>query len=97
MTDKPNTPPVAPVAAPPPAADANGQLIVALAIVIVLGLLGGGLVIAGVLDKTSWAALAGIIGTIAGALAQALTAPSGIGNVIRSAKVQSTPPDTTPP
>jgi hypothetical protein len=84
------------MAAPPAAAETNGQLIVSLTIVIVLGLLGGGLIVAGALGN-QWAALAGIIGTIAGALAQALTAPSGIANVLRAntAAAPQTAPETT--
>lgn len=64
----------------PPAADANGQLIVSLATVIILGALGGGLILAGM--KTEGAA---ILGSIVGALANSLNSPTGIGNVIRGA------------
>jgi len=67
----------------PPAADTNGQLIVSLAIVVVLGLVGIGLIIAGCLTK-DWSSLAGGIGTVIGALANALTAPTGIANVLRA-------------
>lgn len=64
----------------PPAADANGQLIVSLAIVLVLGALGGGLILVG-MKAEGYA----VLGTIVGALANSLTAPTGIGNVLRSA------------
>ena len=71
MTDTSTTPEVA-----PPAAEANGQLIVALAIVV-------GLVIVAVLlawqGKNDTA-----VGAIIGALATALNAPTGIGNVLRA-------------
>jgi multisubunit Na+/H+ antiporter MnhG subunit len=66
-------------------ADKNGQLIVSSAIVGVLGTLGMGLIVSAVLMK-DWTQAGIAIGTIVGALGNALTAPSGIGNVIRSAK-----------
>ena len=64
-------------------AEANGQLIVALAIVGILALLGVGLLVAGVMTG-KWDVLAGGIGTIIGALGTALNAPSGIGSVLRA-------------
>jgi hypothetical protein len=67
-----------------PAAERNGQLIVSLAIVGVLGLLGGGLIWAGWAMRDKSLASVGVA-TIIGALSNALTAPSGIGNVIRTA------------
>lgn len=69
--------------AQPPAADVNGQLIVALAIVGVLCAIAGGLIYAGVVTQ-KWDVLAGPIGTVIGGLVTALNAPSGIGNVLRA-------------
>lgn len=66
-----------------PAAETNGQLIVALAIVVVLCILAAALVVAGVMTG-KWDVLAAPIGTVIGALATALNAPSGIGNVLRA-------------
>lgn len=80
MTDAP------PTASPPPAAEANGQLIVALTTVLILGALGGGLIALGL--KTEGAA---ILGSIVGALANSLNSPTGVGNVIRTA-VATKPP-----
>lgn len=80
MSEPPS--PAAPAAADPapiPPADANGQLIVSLAIVVILGGIGVGLIFTGL--KTEGAA---ILGSIVGALANALTAPTGIGNVLRA-------------
>ena len=73
-----------PTAGPPlPAAETNGQLIVALAIVGILAVLGVSLVVAGVMTG-KWDVLAGGIGTVIGALSTALNAPSGIGSVLRA-------------
>lgn len=82
MSDPTVTPPA------PPAAEANGQLIVSLATVVILGALGGGLMVGGL--KTEGAA---ILGSIVGALANSLNSPTGIGNVIRGAV---TPKKDTP-
>lgn len=74
--------------APPetaPAESANAQLIVALAIVLTLAVIAVGLIVAGCITG-QWAVLAGGIGTAIGALATALNAPSGIANVLASAK-----------
>lgn len=70
-------------APPVPAAEANGQLIVSLTIVVILGLMGLGLIVSGVITR-EWGVLGGGIGTVIGALANALTAPTGIGNVLRA-------------
>lgn len=78
---KADAPPVTPV----PAESPNAQLIVALSIVASLGATGIGLIVAGCLTG-QWAVLSGGIGTIIGALATALNAPTGIANVLRSAK-----------
>lgn len=89
MSDSPPDPPAVAV----PKADANGQLIVALAIVAVLGLLGLALIVAALVTQ-DWSSAPAIIGTIVGALATALNAPSGIGNVLRAsaaAQPQSPP------
>lgn len=84
MSEAP-TPGVSSAAPPVAAAEANGQLIVSLAIVSVLGVLGVGLIIAGCLTG-GWATLGTGIGTTIGALANALTAPTGVANAIRAAK-----------
>jgi hypothetical protein len=68
-----------------PAAETNGQLIVALAIVLVFLVVALALVVAGVMTG-KWDVLGGPIGTVIGALATALNAPSGIGNVLRANK-----------
>lgn len=65
------------------AADVNGQLIAALTTLIILGIIGIGLVVVG------WALRdfkeVGIpLGVVVGALANSLTSPTGIGNVIRA-------------
>jgi hypothetical protein len=73
-----------------PAAEANGQLIVALAIVLGLVTIEIGLVVAGYLSG-QWAILGGPIGVVIGALATALNAPTGIGNVLRASKAPTTP------
>lgn len=70
---------------PPKPPSDNNQSVVALAIVAALVVLGVMLVIAGLLGGP-WAIITGTIGTIVGALATALNAPSGIGNVISAAK-----------
>lgn len=92
MTDLP--PVVAPVAAPdpkPPAAETNGQLIVALLIVVMLGILGTFMVIAGAITH-EWPVLTGGIGTIIGILGTALNTPTGIGNVLRASKAKDQTP-----
>lgn len=76
------------VALRPPAAEANGQLIVALAIVVTMGVLGLALVIAGCVTK-QWAVAMGGIGPIVGSLATALNAPTGIANAVRASKAPS--------
>lgn len=79
MTEQAPAPVVAPTpTAKPPAAEANGQLIVALA--IVLGLVAVALLLAHA-GKNDTA-----VGAIIGALATALNAPTGIGNVLRANK-----------
>lgn len=77
--------------AEPTNAESSNQLVVALAIVGVLGMLGMGLIIGGIMDK-NWADLGVGIGAIVGALSNALAAPSGVSSVIRASK---TPPDAT--
>lgn len=74
-----------PAKPPIPAAETNGQLIVALAIVAVLGVLAVALVAAAAITG-KWDALGIPVGTVIGALATALNAPSGIGNVLRANK-----------
>ena len=76
MTDTSTTPEVA-----PPAAEANGQLIVALVIVVGLVIVGAMLVHQGKNDTA--------VGAIIGALATALNAPTGIGNVLRATVAQA--------
>lgn len=92
------TPTPAPVAAPEdtkpakaPAADTNGQLIVSLAIVVVLGLIATGLIIAAAVTG-DWTFAAGAVGAIVGALATALNTPSGISNAIRASAAVNPPP-----
>lgn len=68
-----------------PAADKNGQLIVSLAIVAVLGVVALGLIVAAIVT-TDWTFAAGAIGAIIGALATALNTPSGITNALRASK-----------
>jgi hypothetical protein len=86
MTD---TPPVTAAPAAVPTEAPNAQLIVSLGIVVVLGLLGLALILAGVYaayaGKDGTVAWAGV-GTIVGALATALNAPSGIANMLTAAK-----------
>lgn len=79
MTDTNPTPPAV------PAAEANGQLIVALAIVVALGLIALGLIVAGIITG-HWDVLAGGIGAAIGAMATALNAPTGISNALRASK-----------
>jgi hypothetical protein len=69
----------------PPAAETNGQLIVALAIVAALTVIGIGLLVVGV-KSGNWVAISGAVGTIIGALATALNAPTGIASVLRAGK-----------
>lgn len=85
------TPQPKPAKTKPPAADVNGQLIVSVMIVVILGLLGVGLLISATLTK-DWTQAGVGIGAIIGALGNALNAPSGIGNVLRAGKL-SEPPD----
>lgn len=74
-----------------PAADANGQLIVSLAIVVVLGAVALGLIIASAATK-DWTFAAGAIGAIIGALATALNAPTGITSALRASAAAKAPP-----
>jgi len=67
------------------APESQAQLVVALAIVIALLLIGVALIIAAVLRKDTSFAMGGV-GTIIGALATALNAPTGIGKVLAAAK-----------
>jgi len=69
----------------PITAESNSQLIVALAIVAVLGTVAVGLIIAGCITN-QWAVLSGGIGTAIGALATALNAPTGISAALRASK-----------
>lgn len=80
MSESPTPPPDT---TKPPAADANGQLIVSLAIVGAMTIMGVGLLVAGLISD-KWEILGTGVGTLIGALANALTAPSGISNVVRS-------------
>lgn len=74
-----------------PQTESSNQLIVALAIVAVLGLIGVGLIIGGIVNN-SWAAVGTGIGAVVGALSNALSAPSGIGSVIKASKAPPTDP-----
>lgn len=85
------TPPSSAAVAKIPAADANGQLIVSLAIVVILGCIALGLIVASAATK-DWTFAAGAIGAIIGALATALNAPTGITNVLRAGASTTTPP-----
>lgn len=90
MSD-PDTPP-APPAARPPAADVNGQLIASTFIVAVLGILGVGLLISACITK-DWTQAGVALGAVIGSLGNALTAPTGVGNVLRAGKgVTNDPP-----
>lgn len=80
-----------PVPAKLPAADVNGQLIVSMAIVIVLGGIAVALIVAAGHNK-DWTFAAGAVGAIIGALATALNAPTGITNVLRAGATTPTPP-----
>lgn len=70
--------------------ESTNQLIVAMAIVAVLGLIGLGLIVAGIITK-QWSDFGLGIGSIIGALATALNTPSGISKVIAAAKKPSDP------
>lgn len=74
-----------PAPVPVPAADKNGQLIVSLAIVVVLGIVAIALIVAAMVTK-DWTFAAGAVGAIVGALATALNTPSGISNALRASK-----------
>ena len=85
MTDMPPLEtPAAPVRAPdgePP----NAQLIVSMTIVATLGVIAGGLIVAGCVTG-QWSVLSGGVGTAIGALATALNAPSGVANMLAAAQ-----------
>jgi hypothetical protein len=83
MSDQPTPSQGAP--ARPPAAETNGQLIVSLAIVGVLGSVAVGLIVAGCITG-KWDQVGTGIGTAIGALATALNAPTGISNMVRAIK-----------
>lgn len=76
---------ILPISVSVPAADANGQLIVAMAIVAVLGLTSIGLIVAGCITGR-WDVLGIPIGTAIGSLATALNAPTGITSALRASK-----------
>ena len=80
--------PGAPPAAPIPAAEANGQLIVSLAIVGAMVLIAIGLMVTAYL-LSNWSVAALAVGTIIGALATALNAPTGITSALRAAQPPS--------
>ena len=73
----------------PPAAEANGQLIVALAIVVGLVLIAIGIMVDMIITKDTTMGVA--LGTTVGILGTALNAPTGIGNVIKQAKKDVAP------
>lgn len=77
MSEAPSTP-------KPPAADTNGQLIVALTTVLIMGTIALGMIVVLFHDKDNKEAWIGL-GTTVGVLGNSLTAPSGVGSVIRSA------------
>jgi len=64
----------------------DAQMVVSLAIVAALALLGGALVLAAYSLHDWNIAAAGGVGTIIGALATALNAPSGVSNALKAAK-----------
>lgn len=74
-----------PAPAPVPSADKNGQLIVSLAIVVVLGTIAVALIVAAKMTH-DWTFAAGAIGAIVGALATALNTPTGTPNALRASK-----------
>lgn len=90
--------PPKPALMPDPAStpESINQLIVALAIVGGLVIIGIGMILAASFLNEKIVAALGVgtaLGTIIGALANALNAPSGIGKVLTAAKqVQQTPP-----
>ena len=69
-----------------PPKDSSAQMLVALAVVAGLILLGGGAIVAAIVDKSITGAALAITGTAIGALANALNAPTGISAVIASAR-----------
>lgn len=78
-----------------PEKPADAQLIVALAIVVVLGGIAAGLIVAACITK-DWTLAAGAVGTIIGALATALNAPTGIANALRATTPAQPEPDPQP-
>lgn len=84
MTD---TPPDAGVSPAVRSADANGQLIVALAVVVSMVVIAMGLMITAYL-LSNWNIAALAVGTIIGSLATALNAPTGIANALRAASTK---------
>jgi hypothetical protein len=74
---------IAAKAAAIPSADANGQLIVSGAIVAVMGVIALALIIAAGITR-DWSIAGLAIGTIIGALATALNAPTGITSALRA-------------
>lgn len=99
MTDKtpspsPAGPKPAPAARPhrPPITAQTSQVVVSLAIVAAMGLLGVGLIVAGLIHSDKWDAIALPIGTIVGALAVALKTPSGVTAALAESKKPTPPP-----
>lgn len=65
--------------------DSNSQATVALRIVYGLVLIGGGAIVAAVIDRDVASVAFGAVGVVVGSLATALNAPSGISSVIAAA------------
>lgn len=77
------------------APESQAQFITALAIVSGLVVIGLALIVASVISKDDKYATLGV-GTIIGALATALNAPTGIGKVLQAAKGAQASPKASP-
>lgn len=82
MTDSTSTP----SPAQSPAESANAQTIVSMAIVSALSIIALAAIAAALVDKSIAAVAFGAVGVVVGSLATALNAPTGIANVIATAK-----------
>ena len=69
----------------------DSQIVAALAVITVLGLIGIGLIVAGILTK-QWGEVSGGIGTIIGSLATALNTPTGVANALKASSGPKDPP-----
>ena len=69
----------------------DSQIVAALAVITVLGLIGIGLIVAGILTK-QWGEVSGGIGTIIGSLATALNTPTGVANALKASNAPKDAP-----